>query len=156
SRSRLPSTSPRPVSSQATSWETKPQLAFDLIEQLFAVGFHIEVVLADTVYGESPVLVSALERLGLHYVVAIRSTHGRLWMAAHERIRITAWRAFERVFSDGSSQPRYLQETVFGRRRAGSLRSFQVTTDPLHRPSASTWQLMTNLPGKIERSVGNT
>lgn len=134
-------------------FQTKPQLALALIEQLLADGFRVAVVLADTVYGERSTLVNALSQLGLRYVVAIRSTHG-VWMETRERIRTTPWRAFERVFTDGSSQQRYLQETIFGRRRA--IRYFQITTDPVHRPSESTWQLMTNLPGQIEDSVGNT
>jgi SRSO17 transposase len=134
-------------------FHTKSELALDLIQQLLALGFHVDVVLADTVYGEHHGFVSALEQLGLHYVVAIRSTHG-VWMDARQRIRTTPWRAFERVFSKGSSQQRYLQETIFGRRRG--VRYFQITTDPVHRPRESTWQLTTNLPGKIEHSVGNT
>jgi SRSO17 transposase len=134
-------------------FQTKPELALDLIRQLLELGLHCQVVLADTVYGESSALVNALEQVRLRYVVAIRSTHG-VWMEARERIRTTPWRAFERVFADGSSQERYLQETIFGRRRA--IRYFQITTDPVHRPSESTWQLMTNVPGKIEHSVGNT
>ncbi len=134
-------------------FRTKPELALDLIQQLLALGLQFEVVLADTVYGERHAFVSALDHLGLQFVVAIRSTHG-VWMDARARIRTTPWRAFERVFSDGSSQQRYLQETIFGRRRA--LRYFQITTDPVRRPRESTWQLMTNLPGKIEDSVGNT
>jgi SRSO17 transposase len=120
-------------------------------------GFRVDVVLADTVYGERSALVNALvnalDQLGLRYVVAIRSTHGD-WLDARERIRTTPWRAFARVLTDGSSQERYLQETIFGRRR--SIRYFQITTDPVHRPAESTWQLMTNLPGKIAYSVGNT
>jgi SRSO17 transposase len=75
-------------------------------------------------------------------------------METNQRIRTTPWRAFEQVFADGSSQQRYLRETIFGRRR--SLHYFQLTTDPVHLPPESTWQLMTNLPGKIEQSVGNT
>jgi hypothetical protein len=31
-----------------------------------------------------------------------------------------------------------------------------LTTDPVHLPPETTWHLMTNLPGKLERSVGNT
>jgi hypothetical protein len=105
------------------------------------------------VYGDNATFINALYHLGLRFVVAIRSNHG-VWMEANQRIRTTPWRAFERVFSDGSSQERYLRETIFGRRR--SLRYFQITTDPVHLPPESTWQLMTNLPGKIEQSVGNT
>jgi hypothetical protein len=72
-------------------------------------------------------------------------------MDAHERIRTTPWQSFARVFTDGSSQQRYLRETIFGRRR--SPRYFQITTDPVRRPPESTWQLMTNLPGTLEESV---
>ena len=57
-------------------FQTKPQLALELIEQLLAVGFSVEVVLADTVSGESGAFVSALEQRRLRYVVAIRSSHG--------------------------------------------------------------------------------
>ena len=134
-------------------FQTKPELALALIQQLLALGFRFEVVLADTVYGDNTSFINALHQLGLRFVVAIRSNHG-VWMDARERIRTTPWRTFERVFADGSSQERYLRETIFGRRR--SLRYFHITTDPVHLPPESTWQLMTNLPGKIEDSVGNT
>src|SRR5262249_38700093 len=33
---------------------------------------------------------------------------------------------------------------------------FQITTDPQTLPPETTWDLMTNLPGKIESTVGNT
>jgi SRSO17 transposase len=132
-------------------FQTKPELALALIQQLLALGFRFEVVLADTVYGDNSTFINALYHLGLRFVVAIRSNHG-VWMEANQRIRTTPWRAFERVFSDGSSQERYLRETVFGRRRP--LRYFQITTDPVHLPPENTWLLMTNLPGKIEDSVG--
>jgi hypothetical protein len=64
------------------------------------------------------------------------------------------FRPFERVFTDGTSEQRYRCEFVFGKR--GRTRSYVVTTDPVHLPPDTTWQLMTNLPGKIERTVGNT
>lgn len=137
----------------ADVFHTKPELALELIEQLLELSLQGEVVLADTVSSERSALVNALEQGGLRYVVAIRSTHG-VWMEARERIRTTHWRPFERVFADGSSHERYLQETIFGRRR--STRYFQITSDPVRRPPESTWQLMSNLPGKIEQSVGNT
>jgi SRSO17 transposase len=134
-------------------FQTKPELALALIRHLLALGFRFDVVLADTVYGENATFINALHQLRLRYVVAIRTTHG-VWMEANQRIRTTRWRPFERVFSDGTSQERYLQETIFGRRRP--IRYFRITTDPVHLPPESTWQLMTNLPGKIEQSVGNT
>lgn len=33
---------------------------------------------------------------------------------------------------------------------------FEITTDPARLPPETTWELMTNLPGKIERTVGST
>ena len=43
---------------------------------------------------------------------------------------------------------------VFGRRRHG--RAFVMTTDPVHLPAETTWHLVTNLPGNIEQTVGDT
>src|SRR5260221_3522 len=96
---------------------------------------------------------SALPRLGLQYVGAIRPNH-IVWTFPGERVRQTRWRPFARVFTDGTSEQRYICEFVFGKR--GRPRYFVVTTDPVHLPPETTWHLMTNLPGKIERSVGNT
>jgi hypothetical protein len=64
------------------------------------------------------------------------------------------FRPFERVFTDGSTEQRFIRETVYGKRQA--VRSYQITTDPVTRPSETTWDLMTNLPGKIGPTVGNT
>jgi hypothetical protein len=47
-----------------------------------------------------------------------------------------------------------LREIVFGHRHATHY--FEITTDPITLPAETTWDLMTNLPGKIERTVGNT
>jgi SRSO17 transposase len=115
-------------------FQTKPELALALIQQLLALGFRFEVVLADTVSGDNATFINALYHLGLRFVVAIRSTHG-VWMEANQRIRTTPWRLFERVFAAGISQQRSLRETIFGRRR--SLRYFQITTDPVHLPPRS-------------------
>ena len=134
-------------------YKSKPQLAVELIQELAAQGFHFSVVLADSLYGESGEFVSALHRLGLQYVVAIRSNHG-VWMFPGQRFRRTRWRPFERVFTDGSSEQRYIREMVFGQRR--TTRYVEITTDPVHLPRDTTWLVMTNLPGKIERTVGNT
>jgi hypothetical protein len=123
------------------------------VEELVALGFRFSVVLADRLYGESGEVTSALHRLGLRYVVAIRSNHA-VWLLPGQRVRQTRWRPFERVFTAGSAERRFLRETVYGTRRA--IRSYQITTDPQTLPPETTWDLMTNLPGKIEQSVGNT
>jgi SRSO17 transposase len=134
-------------------YKTKPQLAIEIIEELLRLGFRFSVVLADSLYGDSGPFISALHRLRLPYVVAIRSTHG-VWMLPGQRLRRTRWRSFDRVFTDGSHEQRFLRETIFGTRR--SVRYFQITTNPQTLPPETTWDLMTNQPGKIEDTVGNT
>src|SRR5262249_7541127 len=79
--------------------------------------------------------------------------HG-VWMLPGQRLRQTRWRAFDRVFTDGSTEERFVRETIYGTRH--SVRYFQLTTDPVSLPPETTWDLMTNLPGKIEHTVGNT
>jgi SRSO17 transposase len=134
-------------------YKTKPQLAIEIVEELVALGFRFRVVLTDSLYGESGPFVSALHRLGLRYVVALRSNHG-VWMLPGQRIRQTRWRPFSRIFTDGSAEQRFIRETVYGTRRA--VRYYQITTDPATLPPETTWNLMTNLPGEIARTVGDT
>lgn len=134
-------------------YKSKPQLAVEIVEELLALGFQVSVVLADSLYGESGPFISALHRHRLQYVVAIRSNHG-VWMFPGQRLRRTRWRPFERVFTDGSTQQRFIRETVFGTRK--TVRYYQITTDPPTLPPETTWDIMTNQPGRIERTVGNT
>jgi SRSO17 transposase len=134
-------------------YQSKPHLAIAIVEELVALGFRFSVVLADSLYGESGEFTSALHRLGLQYVVAIRSNHG-VWLLPGQRVRQTRWRPFDRVFTDGSTERRFLRETIFGARRP--IRYYQITTDPVTLPPETTWDLMTNLQGKIEQTVGNT
>ncbi len=123
-----------------------------IIEGLLAVGLRFSVVLAESRSGDSGPFLSALHRLRVPYVVAIRSNHG-VWMLPGQRIRRTRWRPFERVYPDGTSQERFIREPIFGTRHA--VRYYQITTgSPLdhHRPrhpaarghvgshDQSTWQ----------------
>lgn len=134
-------------------YKTKPELAVEIIEELEQWGFHFDVVLADCAYGESGNFISALEQRHLKYVLAIRSNHG-VWLPKGQRVRHTNWRPFERVFSNDEQQTRYVQEIIFGQR--GRIRFYLLTTDPKTLPASSTSYVMTNLEGKIERTVGNT
>lgn len=63
--------------------------------------------------------------------------------------------AGETVLAGGSSTPRFIREVVFGRRKGYRQRFFQLTTDPVRQPPATTWYIVTNLPGKIEQTVGD-
>ncbi len=69
-------------------YRTKPQLAAQLLRQVRAAGFTIELVLADSLYGESD---KFLEALGdLPFVVALHDDHG-VWLGPGQAIRYTDW-----------------------------------------------------------------
>jgi SRSO17 transposase len=144
---------PRTRLQPGDTYKTKPELAVEIIRDLQQWGFRFEVVLADSLYGESGDFIGALEKRHLKDVLAIRSNHG-VWLPPGQRVRHTNWRPFERVFSNGEQQTRYIQEIIFGQR--GRIRFYLLTTDPKTLPKESTWYIMTNLPGKIQNSVGNT
>src|SRR5215813_2842041 len=134
-------------------FKSKPQLAIELIEELQALGFQFTVVLADSLYGESWEFRTALSKRSLPYVLAIRGNHS-VWTAPGQNKRYTNWRPYARTFTDGTSEQRFVREILFGGR--GVLRYYQLTTDPKTQPKETTCYLLTNLPGRIQRSVGNT
>jgi SRSO17 transposase len=135
-------------------YQTKLQLAQSIVEELVAFGFKIELVLADSLYGESHPFVRLLDRLKLPWVVAIRSNHG-VWMPEEEAVEYSDWQRFERVFSDGRTEERYIQEIIFGRRL--QWRYWTLTNDPIALPDNSTWQVMSHLKDKQEHfdQIGN-
>jgi SRSO17 transposase len=134
-------------------YKTKPQIAIELMQTLQQQGFHFEVVFADSLYGESGECIAALQRLKRHFVVAIRENHGGL-MGPGQRLRYTTWSPFERVFSTGDTEPRYIREIIFGHRRA--IRYDHITTEVDEQPPESTCFIMTNLSGTMKQTVGNT
>jgi len=134
-------------------YTTKPQIAIELIQDLQQQGFRFEVVFADSLYGESGEFMAALQRLALQFVVAIRENHGVL-MVPGQRLRYTTWSKFDRVFTHGDTETRSSREIIFGQRRA--LRYYHITTDVDEQPPDSTGLIMTNLPGTIKTTVGNT
>lgn len=135
-------------------YQTKLQLAQSIIEELVATGFNIELVLADSLYGESHPFVCLLDRLKLPWIVAIRSNHG-VWMPNEVEIEYSDWQQFERVFSTGETEERYIQEIIFGRRL--QWRYWTLTNDPLTLPDNSTWQVMSHLADKQDHfnQIGN-
>jgi DDE superfamily endonuclease len=144
---------PRTRLNPGDNYKTKPELAVEIIQELQQWGFQFEVVLADSLYGESGDFISELEKLHLKYVVAIRSNHV-VWLPPGQRVRYTNWRPSESVFSNGKQQTRYVREIIFGRR--GRIRFYHLTTDPQTLPPESTWYIMTNVEGKIQKTEGNT
>jgi SRSO17 transposase len=123
-------------------YQTKLQLAQSIIDELMCLGFKVKLVLADSFYGESSSFVGFLDQSQLPWIVAIRSNHG-VWMPNEVEIEYSDWHRFERVFSDGTIEERYIQETIFGRRF--QQRYWTVTTDPIQLPPNSTWLVMSHL-----------
>jgi SRSO17 transposase len=135
------------------SYQSKPEIAAKMIRELQALGFKFKLVLADSLYGESGSnFIDVLFELKLNFVVAIRSNHA-VWLPKGQRVRSNRWREFERVFSDGKTQKRYIREIIYGRRRATQF--WEITTDKETLPKNSTWCVMTHIPGLKYHQVGN-
>ena len=114
--------------------------------------FKIDLVLADRLYGESSSFLRTLDKYKLQWIVAIRSNHG-VWMPAEQRVRANKWHKFLRIFSNQSSEIRYIREIIFGKRSSRTY--WEITTDPETLPANSTSFVMTNLKGNIKETLGN-
>jgi SRSO17 transposase len=136
-------------------YQTKIELASQIVEEIWDYGFKIKLVIADSLYGESSGFIQTLDKYQLTWVLAIRSNHGVL-MPSQQRVRANRWCKFERKFSLGTSETRYIREIIFGKRKNRTY--WEITTDPETLPVNSTSFVMTNLSGslyQIKQQVGN-
>ena len=134
------------------AYQSKPQIAVEMIREIQAMGFVIERVLADSLYGESGDVTGVLDQLKLPYIVAIRSNHGVL-MPKGQRVRYNRWHSYDQPLAEHPTQRRYIREIIFGTRRR--VRFYQITKGSTDNPDqADSWFIMTNLVGDIIRSVG--
>jgi SRSO17 transposase len=132
-------------------YQSKPQLAVQIIHEIQALGFVIERVLADSLYGESEAVIRCLEKLQLPYIVAIRSNHGVL-MTKGQRVRYNRWRAYDQPLAEHPSERRHIREIIFGHRR--KVRYYQITKGSTTTPDkADSWFIMTNMEGDILLNV---
>ena len=67
------------------TYQTKIELASQIIEEIMDWGFSINLVLADSLYGESSLFIRTLDKYELPWVLAIRSNHGVL-MPSHQSV----------------------------------------------------------------------
>ena len=136
-------------------YQTKIELASEIITELVEFGFNIELVLADSLYGEASSFIATLDKSKIPWVLAIRSNHG-VWMPNEQKVRANKWCKFERVFSNQKSETRYIREIIFGKR---SYRTYwEITTNPETMPDNSTSFVMTNLQNtrsKMKKILGN-
>lgn len=65
-----------PLGMADPAFRTKPELAWDLIEEAHAAGVPFRVVVADCVYGENPKLEDRLYAAKIRYVLALRPNRG--------------------------------------------------------------------------------
>jgi SRSO17 transposase len=132
---------------------SKPEIAAMLMRKLKSMGFKFNLVLADSLYGESGKnFISVLNELSLNYIVAIRSNHS-VEILPRQHVQYLKWHKFKRVFSDLSSEERFIREIIPGQR--GEIRYWQITTDTLALPDNSTWYVMSRYPDITPREVGN-
>ena len=143
---------PKGTLKEEDKYKTKIELASEIITELIDEGFNIELVLADSLYGESSQFIQKLTEYELAYVVAIRSNHG-VWLIASQRVRANKWCKFERTFSNKKSETRYIREIIYGKRRA--INYWEITTDPETMPENSTSFIMTNLQGNLKKTLGD-
>ncbi|MBH8577207.1 IS701 family transposase [Nostocaceae cyanobacterium CENA369] len=161
---------PKGTLKESDKYKTKIELASEIITELIESGFNMELVLADSLYGEQRVgrlcrleatanpkgessqFIQKLTEYNLGYVVAIRSNHG-VWLPANQRVRANKWCKFSRTFSNQKSETRYIREIIYGKRRA--ITYWEVTTDPETMPENSTSFIMTNLQGNLKKTLGD-
>jgi SRSO17 transposase len=133
---------------------SKPQIAARMIRQLQAMGFQFELVLADSLYGESKVnFVNVLDELKLPYILAIRSNHA-LWLPQDQEVIQQPWQKFERTFSNGTTEVRYMAEVIYGQPRRQQY--WLLTTDPDTLPNNSTSFVMVAAPAIKLSEIGNS
>jgi SRSO17 transposase len=144
---------PREKLKSEDKYLTKPQIGAMPIRKLQLMGFKFNLVLADSLYGESGTnFVSVLDELGLNYLVAIRSNHS-VELLPRQHSQYLKWHRFKRVFSALSRENRSIREIIHGKR--GEHRYWQITTDAEKLPENSTWYVMSKYPDITPREVGN-
>jgi SRSO17 transposase len=132
---------------------TKPEIAARMMRELQSMGFRFNLVLADSLYGESGKnFIQVLNELNLNFIVAIRSNH-KAWVSSAKAIKYTEWRKFKRVFSNLSTENRYIREIICSKDR--EIRYWQITTDIEVLPKNTTWYVMSKYPEITPREVGN-
>ncbi len=150
---------------------TKPEIAAMMIKELQSMGFRFNLVLADSLYGEQRVgrlcrleatanpkgesgktFIQILNEFNLNFIVAIRSNH-KEWGVAGSKAKYLRWQRFKRVFSDLSSEDRYIREIICSDR--SEIRYWQITTDTEVIPKNTTWYVMSKFPEITPREVGN-
>jgi hypothetical protein len=142
------------------AFHTKPDLAWQLIEEARTAEIPFYLVVADSIYGENALLESRLFAAKLPYVMGLRPSHGT-WQfvedethppaftpaEAAQRLPREAWVRTVRYDTHGKELVRYIAElelgTTYGPTRG--VRLIAATLDPAKLKPESTWYLATSL-----------
>lgn len=144
---------PRARLKEKEDYQSKPQIAARMIRPLQAMGFQFELVLADSLYGESKInFVNVLDELKLPYILAIRRNHA-LWLPQDQEVTQEPWQTFERTFSNGTTEVRYMAEVIYGKRHRKQY--WLLTTDPKTLPDNATSFVMVAAPTVKLQEIGN-
>ncbi len=118
---------PKGTLKKLDSYKTKIELASSIVTELVEFGFNINLVLADSLYGEAGSFIRTLDQHNLAWVLAIRSNHG-VWLSAQQKVRANKWCKFKRTFSNQKSEIRYIREIIYGKRNKRTY--WEITTAP--------------------------
>ena len=142
------------------AFRTKPELAWELIEEARAAGIPFRVVVADCVYGENPKLEGRLFGAEIRYVLALRPGHGTWQLVedeanppaftpaeAAQRVPPERWQRLDLVDSHRRPLVRYVAELEVGPSYGPNrqVRLVAATDDPTALKADSTWFMTTNL-----------
>lgn len=145
-------------------FRTKPQIAWELVEQALKMELPFRAVVADSLYGENTDFCETLLEANIPFVMALGPSYawwappeqvGNVWEAALVSTVSSwggpeqpgDWVGLERSFRDGRVEQWWALEAEggpYGPER--SERLVVVTTDPATLPERSTSYLVSNLP----------
>jgi SRSO17 transposase len=141
-------------------FHTKPQLAWELIEEARTAGIPFRLVVADSIYGENADLEAKLFAAQIPYIMGLRPSHGT-WQfvddpahppaftpaEAAARLPLDAWERTVRFDSHGTELVRYIAELELGMTYGPTtgIRLIAATLDPAMLKPESTWYLATSL-----------
>jgi SRSO17 transposase len=142
-------------------FHTKPELAWQLIEEAREVGIPFRLVVADSVYGENLTLEGRLYAAHIPYIMGLKPSHGT-WQEVEDpanppaftpaeaaaRLPLEAWQRTVHFDSHGKELVRYIAELELGPSYGTTkpTRLVAATLDPKQLKPESTWYLATSLP----------
>jgi hypothetical protein len=149
-----------PAGKADPAFRTKPELAWDLIQEAQTAGIPFRVVVADCVYGENAKLEGRLFGAQLCYILALRPNRGTWQFVEDEanppaftpaeaarRVAAPDWERTVRRDSHGKELVRYVAELDLGLAYGPTrpVRLVAATDDPQQLKADATWYMATNL-----------